>query len=213
MHPDGEDEFYECDPGSMAEDMSDQHSESVEPNEGEVNIEDDEVIIARSVETPRSDIDEKIQRLKNDPQYEDILKQLVGENVRDRSKSRSNCQSETSSKHHRNRSRSHEKQDNRRERGELQQKDDYESPPLQVTPVNNRVINTMDLEQRRTGTEAGNFNSGNRLIKSLSDTTIYAPALRKGFEHNDALNQISNFVENIRLEQSGSPGQHSQRDN
>ena len=38
-------------------------------------------------------------------------------------------------------------------------------------------------------------------IKSPSDTTIYMPALRKGVQTNNALDRISDFVENIRIEQ------------
>ena len=39
------------------------------------------------------------------------------------------------------------------------------------------------------------------IVKSPSDSTLYTPALHKEVAQNNAVNQISNFVENIRFEQ------------
>ena len=59
----------------------------------------------------------------------------------------------------------------------------------------------------KNGTESGKKNKGNNhdlrggteIIKSPSDTTIYASALRQGKRMENALDQISNFVEGIKI--------------
>ena len=58
--------------------------------------------------------------------------------------------------------------------------------------------------------------TGRELVKSPSDTTLYTPALKQGRgSRSDAdwlINQISNFVESIRLETSGRKGERSDLD-
>ena len=76
-----------------------------------------------------------------------------------------------------------------------------------ATVTSNKKKSKKGTDQQRivTATPARvmnkNYKHDHQLIKSPSDTTLYAPALQKG-GGDDAINKISNFVESIRLDKS-----------
>ena len=74
-----------------------------------------------------------------------------------------------------------------------------------IISVNDEIqVNTPLLHVRapKIGVNTNGIKLARELIKSPSDTTLYTPGLRKSTDQELALNQISNFVENIRLEQN-----------
>ena len=164
-------------PNNLLENHESSNTDHVDDNssDDEVSFTDRDQLLAR-----------KIQRLREDPQYQQIIEQLTEERVRQKKNKK---ESKT--------------------RGELEGNED-------IHEVN------MNNSRNMYGSYQQNNVSGmdQRVLqpflahKSLSDSTLYTPALRLETEQNVALNQISNFVENIRLEsQKNSPNvsRHGQR--
>ena len=142
----------------------------------------------------QSTLAEKIKKLKQDPQYQDILNQLTEEKVRGNN------------------------------RGDLESNegDMCDTTDIDTCNENNSRCIPNYLKEIRANKFNGKKSGGNHripnvnkspigLTKSPSDSTLYTPALRLETEQNMALNQISNFVENIRLEsQKNSPSTSQQ---
>ena len=115
--------------------------------------------------TGQTSLDSKINSLKKDPQYKQILEALVQDKVKEGDQTRQRSHSRKSS--------------------------------------NDVVSDSNNVMTPNANTNASLFHSQKQnAIKSPSDSTLYTPALRQNTEQNMMLNQISNFVENIRLEHS-----------
>ena len=92
----------------------------------------------------------------------------------------------------------------------LSSKDDVKSYIDQL--VNERVKNELKKhykEKNESITPKGKTGKGkgnSEMVKPPSDTTLYAPALKRGFVNDNIINKISNFVEDIRIEEDRRSG-------
>ena len=156
---DKEDPYYESEVGSMDE-GDDQQLEI----EQEVSF------------NTAPSVKQRIKKLKNDPQYRDILDHLVEERVKQKQQKIPNSRDYKRNKHGKH---------GKETEGVLEKDSESQEDNDSQTMIR------ADIEE-----------PSNRLIKSTSDSTLYTPALRLSADNNTALNQISNFVENITLEHS-----------
>ena len=166
MVPPAEDTFGVSDDESIADEGD--YEENSSHDYDSTNFDED-----REVTFPgKESLAQKIDKLKKDPQYREILGQLLQEKAQQGSNLG------------------------------IVSNDDNDNVTEIFTPDgdnNNRTNNSSKTARNVKGDIARE----QQLVKSPSDSTLYTLALRKVTEEMMALNQISNFVENIRLETQG----------